>query len=266
MDATRPLIFIGGCARSGTSALCEVMNAHRSVCIGIERYSNLWKTGAVRPEHFEPDRFFELCETDTHYGGAREFGLQTAPRRQANALVLGDKEPPLDKMYEHVWRTFPAARVLYIVRDPRRVALSYQRRADDPSDPFSKGWRVAVADWNRSARATIAALAAGRPITVVSYDRVLASRASIRRLYAAFGLDFNDVDFGVVDAHVARAGQALAKAPPPLLTRDRVIWTGVGLMADWKAYCALRDIHCLFASDDAEVGTTFDGTSIAAIK
>jgi hypothetical protein len=251
-STTRDLIFIGGCARSGTTALCGLMNAHRRVLLGLERYFLRWRDRTVGPEHFEVDRFLDMQEGDTHSGPnvRRQFEELRRSKRDGECGTIGDKYPALFDVYDHVWKTFPAARVLYIVRDPRYVALSYQRRADNAADKrFSKGGLTAVREWNASVRATVSALQQGRPITVVGYERVFASRSSARRLFEAMGLDPDDADWSLIDSYIAYAAKVDKPLPFHLAGKQGLIRSYAAAMADWRSYRTLLDEHCLFSNE-----------------
>ncbi len=248
MDARSDYIFIGGCARSGTTALCALMNAHEDVLIGHERYFFLWRQRAVGPEHMTLERFMALDEGDTHPAVRSQFDVVPSAKRTRTDLRLGDKYPELFMVYDHVWRTFPNARVLYIVRDPRYVALSFQKRADDPADTFNRSGRRAVREWNESVRTTLEAIDAGRPISVVSYDRIFSSVEAARTLFAAFDLDPDAVDQAFL-ASLVRDPSRRKPLPPHLLSRDGRLRSYVELMADWKAYRTLTQDHCLLSDE-----------------
>ncbi|MEO0752369.1 MAG: hypothetical protein AAFY25_11255, partial [Pseudomonadota bacterium] len=58
-------LFVGGCARSGTSGLAHLANTHPDVAIGVERFNSAWGNARLVPELFEEKRFFDVRETDT---------------------------------------------------------------------------------------------------------------------------------------------------------------------------------------------------------
>jgi hypothetical protein len=158
-------VFVTGCPRSGTTALCRLLGSHLQVVLGIERYKSLVRTmrlhhtpGLITPELFEPDRFFDFRPSDTnvlpdepsiavHYDAARrrvDRGLAT---------LFGDKVMPPDGwVLLDLVEQFPDARFVFVYRDPMAVANSFEVRARHRDDgwPVENDHSVAVGHWTRA--------------------------------------------------------------------------------------------------------------------
>ena len=106
--------FVLGTARSGTTAMADLLNAHQRVCIGIERYKYLVnRTKALDPALFEEERFFAIDPSETNIlprpGGLAE-AYATMRAKWPGALVVGDKLGA--RALPVVARDMPRARVV----------------------------------------------------------------------------------------------------------------------------------------------------------
>lgn len=157
-------LFVCGNPRSGTTALCDLLNTDSRMVIGKERYRRV-RTG-LGPEHFTKERFFEPTPRETSFLPARliptdEVGYSVWPDDEAEMkrrwsspelAYVGDKAPFYIRQLPYMRDTFPGCRLIVLIRDPVAVADSYQRRADEPNDhwPEENGHLLAVEHWNQS--------------------------------------------------------------------------------------------------------------------
>jgi hypothetical protein len=232
-----PSFFIVGSARSGTTMVRLMMNAHPEV--------------AVPPE----SRFIVELWRGSHHVGVAEFLSELARHRQFRAWELpietvaeelsraptapfpdaidaafrayarvrhktrwGDKTPRYIEHIPFLAEHFPAARFIHIVRDGRNVALSYA------GVPFGPKTVVGAAElWSRRVRAGMQhgrALGPGRYLELRYED--LATRGGLepdaRRLCDFLGLEFAAE---ILDWGARSADEALAKAKDlnPLVAR-----------------------------------------------
>ena len=131
-------LFVCGCARSGTTALAQLVGSDRRVLLGIERYAKLARDRfAIGPEHLEPARFARIEDGDTFYDSfdGRHYWDAHFADKLAGRLELayvGDKKPILYRFWRELFQRFPDARLLFIYRDPLAVARSWERRARVP--------------------------------------------------------------------------------------------------------------------------------------
>ena len=135
-----PVFFVAGLPRSGTTWLQQMLNAHPELlCLGESHFINdmvpgiynlLWKftqarknpdrtwaPGVVGPrvEHILP-----VIRTAFAALAAANLGDTDLTRLRA----IGEKNP--DNLYnaERMWRLYPEARMIHIIRDPRDGAVS----------------------------------------------------------------------------------------------------------------------------------------------
>jgi hypothetical protein len=206
------LLFVAGLGRSGTTALMEVLVAHREIALGVERFKRLYPRDEepVTAALFEEQRFFDFGDDLTNLTPqqAPEWAAHYEAMRAkwGRARYVGDKMVAI--RLQHVWETLPDARFVCIVRDLEPVAASWEARARDPEDA---GWAAdqdatrAVAGWNRSLRRVRRAVRQ-RPdrAVVVEYGRFFgdAEGASLARVLDWLGLDRSpEVDAAFGRAH-----------------------------------------------------------------
>lgn len=141
-DASKPPFFIVGCGRSGTTYLRSMLNRHRKIAIPVE---SLFIVDYLRVE--EEFRFDDLLDLLVSEPEIREWGLKVTREdfagtsRIAEALerlleiyvqqegkqIWGQKTPRFVRHLDLLRTTFPSARFVHIVRDPRAVANSMIR-------------------------------------------------------------------------------------------------------------------------------------------
>ncbi|KGF72799.1 hypothetical protein DO97_04800 [Neosynechococcus sphagnicola sy1] len=189
-------LFVCGCARSGTSVLRKLLVAHPKVVIGLERYINLYRSkGKLTPDLFEKERFLNLQTGDTFYQSLDHFpeAYSGFKERYENATFFGDKIPLLYRGYDAIFTEFPQARVIFISRTLEDVAVSFKRRANDPSDKTwgaKRGVEAAIEEWNAAHRLTVQALEKyPRRILVVNYEIMFGTWVGVREMFNFLELD-----------------------------------------------------------------------------
>jgi hypothetical protein len=91
---------------------------------------------------------------------------------------------------DDLFRLFPEAKLIHVVRDARGVFASVKRRLLNRSGGYTKAHRL-VRGWNRSARLIPKLLARGDQYLVVRYeDLVLATRQSLEGVCRFIGIEF----------------------------------------------------------------------------
>jgi len=226
-------LFLGGSARSGTSALTNLVNANKRAIIGMERYINLWQKKVVTPAHFEMERFMDVQPGDMPGGNAAYVKNMRFETRFGKELVVGDKFPLIHAIYGHVRQTFDNYQILYILREPLSVCESYQAFFETPGSNFKADGMKGLSLWNAGVRATRDVLAQGSaPIVVVEYEKIFSSRDAAAELYEKLGLSTEDVSWAVVDKIIARALVEKDKQLP----RRQELRKAVAAEADFEAY------------------------------
>ena len=204
-------LFVCGCARSGTTALAQLVGSDRRVLLGIERYAKLARDRfAIGPEHLEPARFARIEDGDTfcdsfdgrHYWDAH-FADKLAGRLEL--AYVGDKKPILYRFWRELFQRFPDARLLFIYRDPLAVARSWERRARVPGGnwPRARDAGAAIDEWNHSSACIREAVAARHRVGILSYEQLFEDRW-MDRLFAWLRLK--------PSAEVLAAGERLGAA------------------------------------------------------
>jgi hypothetical protein len=230
-------LFLGGCARSGTSALWMVLTADPSVVLGLERYVDLAHNKPERftPELFERDRFLDIRKGDTFYDSFAFFPFQQyqdAVARFDTAQLRGDKIPMLYPLYGQLARAFPEPKILYILRNPFDVAASFERRAMDIEDQLweaARGYRAACDEWNASVQAT-QAWSKRLSFYVIDYESFFSGQADIASLAAFLALEPDHLGLGY------RRQLARQERPDHADALTRLARQYISRCADFEAY------------------------------
>ena len=193
--ASRSILFVAGTARSGTTALADLLNAHPAIVIGQERYFGLVAPGAddrLTPDLFDEHRFLDPTPDETHNFQWRDDGAYAEHLREKyrRARLVGDKVPNYFSKAGVLFERFPASRLLLITRDPVRVADSWKRRMLDPADAtWHAGPEKAIEQWNIGQVAMLH-LCAHHPerVGLVAYERLFSGGPErLERLCAWLG-------------------------------------------------------------------------------
>lgn len=201
-DSGLRYVFAVGCPRSGTTALTELLNAHPSVVVGMERYKHLCRRPGpydLVPALFEPSRFLDFRPGDTNVRPEacerwrRLYEQADEKFRAGRALLIGDKVMPA--VVPSLESNFPDPRYVFIFRDVEAVASSYLMRARDPADvawPHDRDHRKALANWHEAFRFMGAQLdqRADERVFVTRYETLFSgNRRALQALFSFLGLD-----------------------------------------------------------------------------
>lgn len=203
--ATRPLVFVVGAPRSGTTWLQRLLGAHPSVVTTqetdlISRYFGSWydewdRQLPTQAEHWQRQRHRGLPAVLTR----EEFDqitVATARRVYARVLALKpsasvvvDKNPDYSLHVGVLRRMFPDAPVIHIVRDGRDVAASMLAAG--------KGWgrdwaprrvRTAAEVWRHHVEAAAGAEATGAYLRVRYEDLAADGGAVLMQCFTVAGI------------------------------------------------------------------------------
>lgn len=236
----KSFLFVGGCPRSGTTALARILNAHKDVLIGDERFLKEVQDGPFVPELFERGEFLSRGKPLKHsFRGKEKLDVAAA---YDNASILGEKMPRMWPLYESIWQNFPSPRFVYIVRNPISVAESYDARKADPNDHWNASAEVAFGQWNRSIHGTLKAIADGLPVTVVCNERLFSSVESIAKLFEALGLSVDHADIDILTNIVDEYALNVSKKERP---RDEKLRMQLMLNANFFGYRKLVNEFCI---------------------
>lgn len=198
MSTSKNFLFVGGTARSGTSAMATLLRAHPAIAMGRERYAWRFREGtSFNPSLFGKERFcLEYRPEDSHHARHQPYYQELYPRFD-ECVYVGDKLPSLYQRYDYVLETFPGCRIIYMARNVIDVAASYQGRAREtarrleaaPDADVSRlwsterDWRSAVSEWNTAVDKTLALDIPGR-LFIADYERLFTDDALLDRLCA----------------------------------------------------------------------------------
>jgi hypothetical protein len=196
--ADKKFLFVGGTARSGTSAMATMLRAHPAIAMGRERYAWLFRDGGpFVPALFEKERFCrEYRPDDSHHLKHHEYYGELYPRFDA-CVYVGDKLPSLYQRYQYVLDTFPGCRIIYTARNPVDVAASFQERARKTAKQLratpdadvsrlwsvNRNWRAAIGEWNEAVESTLA-LGDTPRLFVADYEQMFVDDSMLQRLAA----------------------------------------------------------------------------------
>jgi len=193
-------LFIAGCARSGTSALAQLIGSHNQVVIGMERFGHLVTKDkfTLSEEHFTSERFLNIEPGDTFYNDFEKFHSwdENIIRKlnQGNLEYIGDKRPELYMVYDELIETFPNSKIIFIYRNIFDVAASWNKRAEEGINwPMHKNFKKAVHTWNYSLKTTIKAIQKYPDnICCIKYEDVLVDAKELTPLYNWLELNIDE--------------------------------------------------------------------------
>lgn len=146
-------LLVGGCARSGTTALREWLNSSPWFYIGDERFTKqAYTSDAFGLDLFDPPRFADVHEDDSYIPQSYvEIDADRIARTVAIGGILGDKIPRLSNIKMRRKLKSDEMKYLIVVRNLFDVASSYKARAEEGSQwAPGRGAMSAVKEWNRA--------------------------------------------------------------------------------------------------------------------
>lgn len=228
VDSMKEKLFVSGVARSGTSALVNVLNCSPGFLIGMERFFFLIKREQISGAHFRRQRFLSVEEGDCHGKGLT---MEDPAVAFGRARYIGDKFPLLYQNFDYIFDTFPEAHHIYIVRNPLSVMESYDARKRDAKDTWKKTGQVGLEEWNESVR-KVALLPADRlkNFYFVQYENFFADTGLMNLLFRSFGLD------PVKEARLEPFCEKFKELNERPVARDDDMRQHVARNAEWEAY------------------------------
>jgi hypothetical protein len=263
-----PFVFLVGCARSGTTLLQRIVDAHPQIAITPEmhwithsfRHQKKWLApeGRVTPEQVssmvQHKRFrqFELGREE--FEGLLRSGEPTAYVTFLNGIfalygknkgkeLVGNKTPAYVKGLSTLHGHWPAAKFVHLIRDGRDVCLSvlnwnhadrtagrYSTWAEDPVSTIALWWKRKVGLGRQGGQRL------GRELYCEMRYESLVSQPTDE---CARLCTFLDVPY---DAAMLRFHEGRTKTDPGLDAKQAWLPITPGLR-DWKAQMALEDIE-----------------------
>ena len=168
------ILFVAGCARSGTTALTRLLNSHEDVFVGTE----LFRT--------EFSKNSEVFSKSLFFSNKFQTKLKEASKSLTSMQYLGDKFPSYYTNYDLLFDRFDKVKVVFIFRNIFDVAQSYKARKIHPTNPWKKGVRRAIKEWNKSLEISIEHINSGKNIYPVCYETILFKSTSLLEKYLSF--------------------------------------------------------------------------------
>lgn len=196
VSKTAPIV-IGGCGSSGTTLLRRMLNRHPAIYCGPE--STVFLERITGPTELAARMGFEPSEIEDWQRASRsqaEFidRFQAVCLARSGKSIWADKTPENIRRLDFVWRHFPRARFIHVIRDGRDVACSLRRQpwmkladrgAADVTARCARYWVERVSERH--------ALARDPRYSELRYeDLVRDPKTSLRSLLNALGLDWSD--------------------------------------------------------------------------
>ncbi len=195
-------IVLGGCGRSGTTLLRLMLDSHRRICCGPE--SSLFRRRAVDTRWLAWRFDFDHAEVRALYEAARSRpafieAFAALCMRKAGKARWAEKTPRNISRLADIFRWFPEARFVHVLRDGRDVACSLRthprhRVVDGKLVPT--GIRRPIAGcarrWVRDIESSRRWWGDPRFMTVRYEDLVRDPRPALERLMAFVGEDWDE--------------------------------------------------------------------------
>ena len=201
-EDVRPL-FVGGCARSGTTALADYLNRHPRVMVCQERYKRGVSTARITRDHFAFDRILDFRpeELERPLWPPERFmeyhAKMLGDKDPAELAWVGDKGPWYVRYMDTLTENNPGARFVIVYRSLEEVAESWNARAKDPDDPWReyRGVEEAVEIWNAAMTETrqfIRSNPTPRVLIVSYHDFFSRIEAVVPQLSRFLGMEFDE--------------------------------------------------------------------------
>jgi hypothetical protein len=274
--ATNPYVFIVGCARSGTTLVRRLLDAHPAIAVTrethwitkwLERGEGMTVDGTTRPEILESllayERFARmpiaredlerLFDADRALPYSRFVtGVFDLYGRAFGKELVGDKTPAYVRKIPTLHALWPRARFVHVIRDGRDVALSAVswRRASKLARRFStwsdEPYGTAAVWWDWLVRLGREAGAALGPALYheLSYERLVADPAAECAALCRFlGLPYEESMLAYHDSPL--------HAPPGLYAKRRSWRPITPGLRDWRSQMSATDVERFEATSGA---------------
>lgn len=226
LGLAKPLFLIGA-ARSGTTALAQILDAHPRIVmtnetavflqlhhnitqsrVGVQAGIQFGKTHhKLWADHLQDEARVLIERYYARIAGAQ--GKHTDPDAPEPLAYFGEKHPHLSDCLDFLDDTFPDARYAHIVRDPRDTALSIAKMTGLRFEEALEGWLA----FDNKYAPFVARIPAAR-VHHMRYESLVADyEGEVARLLAWLGLGMDErvrthlANFAHTDAHTL-AGSA----------------------------------------------------------
>lgn len=214
---TKPVIYIVGVGRSGTSMLMTLLNGHSAIAFTPETHFLRYYLGTPEqqkvledkgPAHFQTilaeDTYFQRLKIPAeevlrpYLQGQKDFRLDELYRQllatylhRKNKHIIGDKDPRYLDYLEVIANIYPEAHIIHIHRDPRDVVLSKTKADWSAHRPF---WVNAIISQvqMKEGREKAKTIFSDRYYELAYEDLVVNPQGALSKLLAHLELDFEE--------------------------------------------------------------------------
>lgn len=150
---TRAPIFVGGMFKSGTSLLRAMLGQHSAIASGLETYWFDWdwqtrESEAMKVMYGRLARFFDMSVVEVtgmamKSEAAEEFltTLMGEVAQRQGKPRWAEKTPGNIAHADRIWKAWPDAQIVHIIRDPRDVFASLvEAKKWDTPEEFAERW------------------------------------------------------------------------------------------------------------------------------
>ena len=202
LERAKPL-FVGGCARSGTTAFADYLNEHQEILLCQERYKG--RQRRVSWDLFTFERIMDFRPEETKRPPLGQ-SLELFVKHHAELLArkdptklkwLGDKGPFYVRYMDLLAANNPGARFIMLYRPVEEIAESWEARATNLDDPWrsERGYELSVEVWNlamRGMRDFIEKSPYPRVLIVSYHDFFYRNEAVVPQISRFLGLEFDE--------------------------------------------------------------------------
>lgn len=149
-------LFIGGCPRSGTTALYRTVNGHSQIALGMERHhaAVVGRKRQITADLYSPEGFFRVADLDRRLLSEKYINnvlnRSVFQEKFASAYFRGDNIPRIYESFDTVRRAMPSARFIFCLRNIMEVASSFNNRFHGvKGQQWSNDYKIAVRMWNQ---------------------------------------------------------------------------------------------------------------------
>lgn len=239
LSQNKHYLFAIGNARSGTTALGQLLNNSSEICLGIERYLPKDNVSALS---FNQKCFFD-AESENYL--VRPQFYEKIKDKFEQAKYIGDKRPNFTQSWRNTWLNLPQAKIIYIFRNIYDVACSYNNRASNAALGIDTSWSPtrdfskAVRDWNKGLQ-EINNLAQFYRVYLVKYEDFFVDLTKIEHL-------FNYLEVSTKEPNLQAGIHRVNKTALSLQTKDRILSDSqtdyINHNANFQAYNNLQALY-----------------------
>lgn len=192
-------VFVIGCYNSGTTLLAEMLQTH-SEMDGMRNEGAFLTDSLPYPERLGWPRMWAECE-DKLLVPVDDAARARRIRRHWSLWVRGNPRFVVEKSIanalrvEFLWKNFPAASFVHIVRNGYAVAAGIRKKANLRRWKNPRGFDeypidLCAGQWLRSLQVVEAAQERGAPVTTIRYEDLVADPVgTLSPIFSALDLD-----------------------------------------------------------------------------